>query len=173
MNNVEDSWNTDPYWRSLKKWQELKRLRGDSLRTGRISSEGGLGNWTCLQNVILECLPLALRHSSSAATWKMLFYFTREILGRTRNGSGRPKTCINYKANIIRKKALIDGSASFYIAKATLEDKNIIYFKEDRVYFNLVPLTWNIENQDDKSEIEKIVKLEIDRIDYKIEKESR
>lgn len=170
MSEIEDLQNNDPYFRALISWKESNNLRGDSLRTGRISSEGGLGNFTGIQNIILECLPLALRNCSSGAVWKLVFYLMREIIGRTRNGDGNPKSCLNFKPYDIKKKALIDGSSSFYNAKKILEDKKIIYFKDDKIFLNLFPLTWNVERISDKAEIDRIIENEIKRIYKKIER---
>lgn len=170
--NLSQRIGIDPYFIALAHWQRINHLRGDSVKSGRISIEGNLGNWTGIQNVMLECIPLALHETSSAAVWLLLHYIYREILGRTRNGDGNPKTYIIYKPTYVLKKSLIKSPPSLYRAREILESKNIIYFERrnnfECLYLNLFPLTWNIENERDRSKIKCIIEKEIGRIYSKI-----
>jgi hypothetical protein len=170
INEIEQMISIDPYFISLVKYANKKRLRGDSVRTGRILTEGKLGNWTLMPNVFLECLPHALRNTSSAAAFKIILYLVREILGRTRTSDGRPLFYkrIN-KLSYFVNKCCINGYGSFYRAKEILENKRIIYFSDDKVYLNTFPLTWNIEDEDDRNNIKCIVEKEIEKVNSKTE----
>ncbi len=49
---IDNQIGRDPYHVAQTHWVNLKNLRGDSIKTGRISTEGNLGNWTGIQNVM-------------------------------------------------------------------------------------------------------------------------
>jgi hypothetical protein len=168
---VSDLIGRDQYHRALVRYKESKNIRKASLvSTGRISVEGHLGNFTGIQNVILECLPLALHNEQAGSTWKLLMYLFRDILGKTRNEAGDPRTAIKYRPRFIMEKACINSASSFYNSIKTLEDKRIIYYDQERKFIsiNLFPLTWNIENEVDREKIERIMETEIGRVYRKI-----
>lgn len=173
MSEIKDLIGKDRYHIALIRYKEYKNIReGDVISTGRISIKGKLGNVTFIQNIILECLPIALHFEQSAATLKLLLYFFREILGKTRNETGRPRTGLKYRPVFFMKIACIESRSSFYKSIKVLEKKRIIYytknsFDEKFIHLNLFPLTWNIDNERDKNWIKEIVENEIERISKK------
>jgi len=130
--------------------------------TGKVLAK--FGRYTMLSHCFIDSLMFALNESPKTC-WQLVFYLSRNIVGIGRNKKGDPKIYIEYKPTCLIKKANITGIGSFYKAIKILKEKNIIFFREKYLYLNIFPLTWNIENEEYRNEIKKIVDKELNRME--------
>lgn len=165
MNN-QNIWNRisiDPLYREYVKLAEENNLiePGSQAYTGKALAKSG--RYTLLSHCFIDSLLIALANTPKTC-WQLVLYLARNITGIGRNKQGNPKIYINYKATEIIKKANIKGIQGFYTAMNILEDKNIIFFKDNnrnKLYLNIFPLTWDIEDIDT---IKEIVEIELRRM---------
>jgi len=163
-NNIWNKISIDPLYKEYVKIAKENNLiePGSQAYTGKALAKSG--RYTLLSHVFIDSLLIALADTPKTC-WQLVLYLVRNITGIGRNRQGKPKIYIKYKATDIIKKANIRGTGSFYIALNILEDKQIVFFKNNdrsKLYLNLFPLTWNIENIDS---IKKIVEIELERME--------
>lgn len=165
MENVWGMISVDPLFIKYSQLANSENLLEPSslAHTGKILKK--LGRYTMLSHCYMDSILYALANSSKTS-WQLLHFLERNIIGIGRNRAGDPKIYIRYKSTDIIKKANIKGIGSFYECIKDLENKRIIFFKHNRkrLYLNIFPLTWNLEN-DIMDIIRNIVEKEIERID--------
>lgn len=162
-NDVKQAIDIDPLFIAYATLARDNNMREPSsvAHTGKVLKK--IGRYTMLSHCFMDCKMIALRNSHKTC-WQFIDYLARNTIGIGRNKEGAPKLYMKYKPTCMIKDAKITGVESFYRAKEILEDKRIIYFRENKIHLNIFPLTWNIDNEQDKNEIEEIVRKEIDKI---------
>lgn len=159
--NVWQMISIDPLYIAYTTLARENRLSEPSSQAHTGKALAKFGRYTMLSHCFIDSLMIALSDSPKTC-WQLVLFLTRNINGIGRNRNGDPKIYIKYKITEIINKANIKGISSFYKAKEILEEKRIIFFIEDKLYLNIFPLTWNIEN---KNEIRRIVGNELERIE--------
>lgn len=163
--SIENDIGTDPLFCELVKLAHLyEGFNASHIHSLDIIKK--VGRYTMIPHFLTDCLILALEDSPKTC-WKLFMYFLRHTSGETIDQNGTPKTFIREekikKATSFMQKTHIRSSKMFYRAIETLKDKRIIYIKDSKIFLNLFPLTWNVE-EETKREMRIIVEEEIQKI---------
>lgn len=169
--SIENDIGTDPLFVELVKVTNLyenEKLNSQHIHSLRIIQK--VGRYTMIPHYVVDCLMYTLEDSPKTC-WQLFIYFIRHICGETIDQNGTPKTFIKedkiINARKFMEKVNINSSSQFYKAIKILKEKKIIYIKDEKLFLNLFPLTWEVENNIRES-IEKIVGEEIEKIKTKI-----
>ena len=165
MSDIDNLIGRDPLYVEYAKVANGENLNSKNISSGDIAKK--IGRYTMVSHYMVDCMMYALEDTPKTC-WKIVIYLLRNISGKSFDKIGKPKTFIRY--NSVRKfleKTNIKSTDQFYKAKKTLEDRRIIYFKEDRLYLNLFPLTWKLENNFVREKIKGIIEEEIEKIKSK------
>lgn len=167
--SIENDIGTDPLFVELVKVTNLyENFNSQHIHSLDIIKK--VGRYTMIPHYVTDCLMIALEDSPKTC-WKLFIYLLRHISGEALDQNGTPKTFIREdkikKATSFMEKTHIKSTASFYNAIRVLKEKKIIYIKDEKVFLNLFPLTWEVENNIRES-IEKIIGEEIEKIKTKI-----
>lgn len=137
-----------------------------------LTGKASFKRYTMWTHAFSDSLIYAL-YDSPKTCWQLVVFLKRNIHGIGRNQQGRPKTFMRkQKIRDFMSKANIRSTSNFYNAMKTLEGKKIIFFRQDRLYLNIFPLTWNLENEEDMEKVREIVEKEIEKINEEISAES-
>ena len=160
----------DPLYRAYTELARKNNLAEPSslALTGKVFKR-----YTMWSHSFSDCLLHSI-YDSPKHSWQLTVFLKRNIHGIGRNRQGRPKTFMNYKVRNIMERANIRSTSGFYNAMKSLEDKKIIFFREERkrLYLNIFPLVWNLENEGDREKVREIVEREIEKINEEISAES-
>lgn len=171
MSNIESEIGTDPLFRKLAEVATKYNIENPSLQinSGKIYKKAK--KYSLIPNYFIDCLLLALEDNPKT-TWKIALYIYRQICGSVLNENGRPRTYIRKRVFLdhpvrFQNELVIKGRKSYDDAFKILEEKKIIFFKEedDTIRPNFFPLTWNLSNEIVKEKIREIIEKEIKRID--------
>jgi len=141
------------------------------LHSGRINFE--VGGFFITPKYFMKSLNFALVKGGTKNCWILVWYFFQKITDGINGKHQRPKSYIRIgkEKGLIRglqQELFISSTQGYYDAIQILLDRRIIYIREERLFINWWPLTWNIENNFFEEKIREVVEKEIERVKNKI-----